>query len=83
MFIFREEKKNKFRVNSIFVLLSAVGRNETMFLSANKQSKQHSPTAVKLKNPCSHSPMYAALSLRAKRPGTSFATFGLTDKSSP
>jgi hypothetical protein len=41
------------------------------------------PTAVKLKKPCSHSPIYAARSLMQNKPGTNFATLGLTESNSP
>lgn len=36
------------------------------------------PTAVKLKNPCFHLPMYKARSFKQNSPGSQLAIFGLT-----
>jgi hypothetical protein len=41
------------------------------------------PTAVKLKKPCCHLPMYKARSFKQNKPGTHVAIFGLTDNNSP
>jgi len=41
------------------------------------------PTAVIEKNPCSHSPIYTALSFNTNKSGSKRAIFGLTLNSSP